>query len=296
MQGDPDRQSVSVPFSDDEAEGKETTAEDLFADDPPNASPEERITRKQKRESRVKRLLDDGKQSKEEVTRLREEQAALKTELAELRGQVRSQPAPQQAADGKDQWERALDAVYEKQSEAYNAAQAEIAANKWTPERQKHYERIAREVESEKTRIHTDRAVTAQRHLQRSENAQQQWINKYPEVYGNPRAYQYAEATFKRRSALGEPVTNDMVDEVMADTLTQFRLRGKPAPTANERSRYAGTPSSGGAGGGGGAGGIKLTPELRRIAIAAHSELPEAEAIKKWVNTTGKRMREKKLL
>lgn len=58
----------------------------------------------------------------------------------------------------------------------------------------------------------------------------------------------------------------------------------------------SGIPSSGNGGGNSGPPGIKLTPELKRIAIAAYSELPEDEAIKKWVNTTGKRLREKKVL
>jgi hypothetical protein len=57
----------------------------------------------------------------------------------------------------------------------------------------------------------------------------------------------------------------------------------------------SGMASSGG-GGGGRDTGITMTPEFKRMAIAAYSELPEAEAIKKWVNTTGKRLREKKII
>lgn len=292
MQGDPDRESSAVPFSDDEKETDK--AEDLLADDPPNATPEERISRKQKQQARVKRLLDEGKQSKEEVAALRADQATLKQELAELRGRV-SQPPPQSAPAGKDRYEAALDAVYQRQSDAYTAAQAEIKAGTWNEERQAYYERIARNIESEKTQIHTERVIEGERHRQRNESAQQVWINKYPDVYRNPRAYQYAEATFRRRNALGEADSADLVDDVMQETMAQFKLGPKKAPSASERQRLSGVPSSGG-GGSSSSGGITMTPEFRRMAVAAYSELPEAEAIKKWVNTTGKRLREKKVI
>lgn len=295
MQGDPDRDSSAIPFSDDDKEDK---PEDILADAPPTATPEERIDRKKKQEERVKRLLDQGKQSKEEAKALREEQAQLKQELAELRARV-NQPPPPPPQSGKDPWEEALDKVYEKQGDAYQAAQAEIKAGTWTPERAKHYEKIARDVETEKTRIILDRGMAMRSQQQRAESAQQIWVNKYPEVYNNPRAYQFAEATFNRRKALldpGQSVTHEMIDEVMNEAMTQFKLGPKRAPTASEKSKLSGLPSSGGGGGSSRSDGIQMTPELKRMAVAAYSELPEAEAIKKWVNGTGKRLREKKLL
>lgn len=294
MQGDKDN-AVAVPFSDDESEAAEK--DDLFAEDAPDATPEQRITRKRKQEDRVRRLLSEGKQSKEEAARLREEQTQLRNELAALRDRV-MQPVQAPAPPGKDRYEQALDAVYDKQTNAYTAAQAEIKAGTFNAERQKHYEKIAREVETEKSRIHTARELDARSYSTRAEQAQQKWVDKYPEVYGNPRAYQYAEAKFRQKQALldpGAPLTNEMVDEAMEEARTQFRL-GKPkAPSASERSRMSGQGSSGG-GGGSREAGIQMTPELRRMAIAAYSELPEAEALKKWANTTGKRLREKKIL
>lgn len=297
MQGDPDRENQAVPFSDDDKEVDKP--EDILADAPPTATPEERIDRKKKQEERVKRLLDAGKQSKEEAKALREEQQQLKQELAELRARVNQPPPPPQAASGKDPWEEALDKVYEKQNDAYMAAQAEIKAGTWNADRSKHYEKIAREVETEKTRIILDRGMAARSQQQRAESAQQIWVNKYPEVYNNPRAYQFAEATFNRKKSLLEPgqtVTADMIDEVMNEAMQQFRLGPKRAPTASEKSKLSGIAASGGGGGSSRSDGIQMTPELKRMAVAAYSELPEAEAIKKWVNGTGKRLREKKLL
>ena len=143
MQGDHDS-AVAVPFTDDDAgSGK---PEDLD-EDSPTATPEERITRLKKKEARTRRLLEEGKQSKEEVASLRGELGTLKTELATLRGYVAAQPAPRAANDnGGDPYEQRLNVVYARQSEAYNAAQAEIKAGSFNAERQQHYERIAREL------------------------------------------------------------------------------------------------------------------------------------------------------
>jgi hypothetical protein len=297
MQGDPDRQSSAVPFSDDEKE-KDDKPEELLAEIPPTATPEERIDRKRKQEERVRRLLDEGKQNKEKVKGLEEEQATLRRELAELRAQVR-QPPPPATTSGKDPYEEQLDAVFERQREAYTAAQAEIKAGTWNDERQRHYENVARAVETDKARILIAQGIARDAMNRRAESAQQVWVNKYPEVYANPRAYQFAAATFERRKALlgpNETVTNDLIDEVMSEAITQFKLGKKSAPSASEKSRLSGVPSSGTGGGSSRSEGIQMTPELRRMAVAAYSELPEAEAVKKWVNGTGKRLREKKIL
>ena len=77
MTGDKDN-AIAVPFSDDSTESNK--AEDL-EEDSPTATPEERVTRKQKRQARIQSMLQEGKQSKEELTSLRAEQAATRAEL-----------------------------------------------------------------------------------------------------------------------------------------------------------------------------------------------------------------------
>jgi hypothetical protein len=292
MQGNRDNATI-VPFSDDDAEKDKV---DDLDEDSPDASPEERLNRKQRRIARLRQMANEGKQSKEELQRVKVEQAALKNELATLKGYVAAQPQRAANDDGKDPYERRLDAIYEKQSEAYNAAQAEIAAGSFTPERQKHYEKVAREIESDKTRVHTERTMEANRHQSRTEQAQQVWVQKYPEVYRDPNAFRYAQATWNQRLALGESQTNELADEVLNQTMAQFKLGKRAAPTASDRARMSGMPSAGGGGGGGRAAGIAMDPVLRRMAIAAHSDLPEDEAVKKWTNTTGKKLRAKKVL
>ncbi len=294
MQGNPDN-SVAVPFSDDDKEKADSAAREIEEEESPNDTPEVRLTRKRKQQERISGLLREGKQSKEELTTLRAEQAATRAELAALRGYVTAQPRQQPANDGKDPYEQRLDQIYERQSEAYNAAQAEIKSGAFTAERQAYYERIARDIESAKQTVHTERVVDSRAHSMRAEQAQQVWVHKYPEVYNNPQAFEFAKATHARRRALGEAISNETVDEIMNETMTTFRLGSKRAPSPNERSRMSGLPSSGSGGSSRGSG-IVMTAAFKGMAHAAYPDMPEADAEKKWVNSTGKRLREKKVL
>lgn len=297
MQGDPDRNSIVVPFSDDE-----TVREDelITDDDKPTDSFEERKTRKEKRQARLQGIIQQGKKNAEELEAERKNSAELRERLARLEGAVvagqhqQRQAAP---ADGKDEFERELDAIYQQQQDAYQAAQAEVKAGTFDEKRQRYYEGIARDIESRKTNVHT-RKVLAQTEGQRQQNqAQQVWVQKYPDVYRNPNAFQYAQGRAQQRVALGESITPQVVDEIMAETMTTFKIGAKPAPTQSERARLSGMPASGSGGGGrGDGGGITLTPALKQMALAAYDHLPEAEAIKAWTNKTGKRLREKKAL
>lgn len=299
MQGDHDKSVAVVPFSDDDA-APDKPDELLVEDDKPDASPEERIQRRTRRNERITNILREGKKNAEDNRALREEQEALKLQLAELRGQLTAtrQQAPQND-NGKDPYAERLAAVYARQKEAHRAATAEIKAEAWTPEREAYYERIAQDIETEKATIITERTLASRSHATRAEQAQQVWVQKYPEVYNNPRAYQYAEASFRRRQAMLEPgqaPTNDMVDEVMNEAMTTFKLGPKKGPSVSDRARLSGVPSSGSGGGGGAPAGVQMTPLLRNMATAAYSDLPEAEAVKKWAQNEGKRLREKKIL
>lgn len=295
LQGDHNN-ATAVPFSDDEA-AKPANDSELLEEDSPTDTPEVRAQRRERRQERLSGLLRDGKQSKEELASLRAEAQKTREELAALRGYVAAQPTQRPSNDtGRDLYELQLDAVYARQSEAYNAAQAEIKAGTFTAERQQHYERIAREVESAKTRIHTERVVDSRVPAARAESAQQVWVQKYPEVYQNPKAFQYAQATWQRRQALGDAGTNDLVDEIMAETMAQFKLGKRPAPSQSERTRMSGVPSSGSGGGSARGTGIVMNPTFKRMAAAAYPEMSEADAEKKWVNGPGKKLRDKKVI
>lgn len=295
FEGNPDKNSVVVPFSDDE-----TVRDDqlILDEDKPTDSVEERKTRRQKRQERLQGIIQQGKKNAEELEAERKANLELRERLARLEGVVvanQSRPPPP-PADGKDEFERELDEVYQQQQNAYKAAQAEVKAGTFDEKRQAYYENIARGIEARKTEIHT-RRVLAQTEGQRQQNqAQQVWVQKYPDVYRNQNAFQYAQAKAQQRLSLGEQITPQVVDEIMAETMTTFKIGARPAPTQNDRAKLSGMPASGGGGGRGDGGGITLTPALKQMALAAYDHLPEAEAIKAWTNKTGKRLREKKVV
>lgn len=286
---------IVVPFSDDE----EVREDELITDEDKSlklTNPKAYEDRLEKRRVRAREREKERKEQSEALKTERAEKEELKQRLARLEGAVvATQRQPQ--ADRVDPYQSRLDAIYEKQSNAWQTAQAEIKAGTFDDKRAAHYQKIAREVDEERTSVLTERAIASRVPAQRQEQAQQVWMNKHPEVYGNPAAYQYAEATFKRRQALGEAINNDTVDEIMNEAKTVFKLGKRPAPTATERERMSGIPSSGSAGNGGGAtGGIPMTKELRKMATSLYSDLSEDEAIKKWVSGPGKELRKQKVL
>lgn len=293
MQGDPDKGGIAVPFSDDRSDNDDTA--ELFGEEKPGEAPEKRKERLQRRQERLQGMIQNGRRVKE----LEERDAQRERELAELRGRLdqaermRQQPPP---SDQGDPFKARLDAVLKRQKDAYTSAQAETKAGTFTEERARHYEQVAREIEEEKGTIFAERVLAQRAPVQRAQQAQQAWVNKYPEVYGNQRAYEYAEGSFKRKMALlkpGEVPTNEMVDEVMQETMATFKIGPKPQPSRSEKERMSGLPASGG--NGGGPPSITLTPAMRRMAIAAYDHLPEQEAIKAWVAKTGKSLRDKKI-
>lgn len=283
---------IEVPFSDDE----QVTDDQLIVEaDKPGDSPEVKAQRAQRRRERAAERERERKEQADRLARVEAELAQERAERARLAGFVQALPAAQQQP-GKDPYEAALDAVYEERHNAYQSMQAELAAGKLDEKRSKHYERISRDIEGKISSIHAEKAIATRVPAQRQEQAQQVWVSKYPEVYNNRQAFQYAQATYQRRQALGENVTNETVDEIMAETLNTFKLRGKPAPTQNDRARLSGIASSGGGGSGERSGGIQMTKDLRKMAVALYPELSEEKAVEKWVNTAGKELRKQKVL
>lgn len=282
---------VEVPFSDDETE----TPEEAIVDSP-NASPAERESAKEKRKARAAQRERERKAMEAEIQELKERDAKRDREVAELRGFVAGQSRQAPAAGGKDPYEARLEAIRQRQRTEWANYQKELNAGTIDDERTKYYEQVSHEIETEKANTLVEKALASKMPLIRQEQAQQVWKQKYQDVYDDPRAYQYANATYERRKAVGEPVTNDLIDEVMTEARTVFKLGKKAPPSASEKARMSGMPSSGSGGGGAPSGGVQMTKDLRRMATALYSDLPEEEAVKKWANGPGKTLRAQKVL
>ena len=283
--------AIEVPFSDDQEERPEAEDEDA-----PGLSPAERSNRKQRRTERIAAKLAEGKLAKEELAKERAEAKELRERLARLEGVVSTHQAATRPA-APDPYQARLEAVRKRQSEEYNRLTAETKLGPLSPERAEYYTRVSAEIEEEKMTAVTERALARTVPEIKQATSRQKWEERYPDVYGNQRAYAYAEATRNRRLALGEQETVEMVEEVMEETRVALKLGGKKGPSENVRARMSGVSSSGNGGGNSSTGGgVQMTKELRRMATALYSDLPEEEAVKKWANTAGKQLRKDKVL
>ncbi len=291
-----------TPFSDDDIERPDVSEDD----EAPGLSPVERATRKERRTLRIKSKLKEGETAKEELVRERAEKQALAERVARLEGVVSAQQAGTRPA-AVDHYAERLASIRAKQAREYQSALAEQAANggKLPDERARHYEQVAAEIEDEKMQVGVDRALAKQVPVIQQTAARDRWKEKYPEVYAKPEAYAFAEARRNVRMALGEKETVELVNEVMDEAMATFKLGPKRGATANERARMSGVSSSGGGGGDNRvSGGIQMTPELRRMALAAAAgdtddkgrPLSDDAKIKKWVDGPGRELRKQKVL
>lgn len=287
---------IVVPFSDDES----VTDDQLIVEsDKPGDSPEVKAQRAEKRRERAATRERERKEQTDRLARLEGELANERAARARLEGYVTAVAKP--AEPGKDPYQAALDKVNEEQKGAWVSYQAELKAGTLDEKRADHYEAISRRIEEEKGRIHAERAIASREGNRRQETAQQVWVNKYPDVYNNTAAYNYAQGRFQSRKALaeanGERLTNDMVDEVMTETMNTFKLGGKGKPARNERDRMSGIGASGGGGGEGDTSrGIAPTKELMKMATSLYSDLPPEKAFQKWVDGPGRQLRKDKVL
>jgi hypothetical protein len=293
--------AIEVPFSDDEVERPEDENEDA-----PGLTPVERSNRKQRRTERIAAKLAEGKLAKEELAKERAEAKELRERLARLEGVVSTQQAATRPA-APDPYQVRLEAVRKRQEREYANLQAETKGGSvpLPPERAEYYTRVSAEIEEEKMTTVTERALARTVPDIKAATSRQKWEERYPDVYSNPRAYQFAEATRNRRLALGEQETVELVEEVMEETRTALKLGPKKGPTANERARMSGVSSSGSGGGNGATGGgIQMTKELRAMALSVYRGEPgpdgkpmtEEQAIKKWADTAGRELRKQKVL
>lgn len=293
---------INVPFSDDEA----VKDDELITDDEPSlklTNPEEAKRRADRRKERAQQRERERKQQEEELKTLREASQKTERELAELRGYVAaSANQPKQREQGADPYQEKLDAIESERANAYAAAQAEIKAGTMDEKRSKHYEQLGRDLEERRVNTLVERQLTraqataAARRPQ--EEAQALYRAKYPDIYQNQKAYAYASAEWQKRTqALGQQPTDELLDEVMNEARTHFKLGPKPQATAAERARMSGIPSSGGSGGDGkSGGGITMTPEFRKMAEAKYSDLPQKQAWQKWADNEGKALRAAKVI
>lgn len=111
---------------------------------------------------------------------------------------------------------------------------------------------------------------------------------KYPDVYADQKAVQFAQAKWLEAGAEGKRQDPALFEKCLQDA--QVKILGKPAqratsggkPNANERARFTGTSRGAGEGGSSSGGAPSVTKDEAKIAVAMYPSLPRPKAIAKW--------------
>jgi hypothetical protein len=129
------------------------------------------------------------------------------------------------------------------------------------------------------------RAEEAKIHDQRS---------RFPDVFGDSRAFQYAQGSYNQALARGVAPSRELEDASFQEA-REVILGRRPPPDAAQRQRASGMGSSTRQVSGGAAKTTIDMPRggaLYRMAIAAYPDLEPAQACQKWAQTKGKRYQE----
>jgi hypothetical protein len=129
------------------------------------------------------------------------------------------------------------------------------------------------------------RAEEAKIHDQRS---------RFPDVFGDSRAFQYAQGSYNQALARGVAPSRELEDASFQEA-REVILGRRPPPDAAQRQRASGMGSSTRQVSGGAAKTTIDMPRggaLYRMAIATYPDLEPAQACQKWAQTKGKRYQE----
>lgn len=153
------------------------------------------------------------------------------------------------------------------------------------------YDKKARQVQSERAQIATNRALkNALPQILHAQQAQT-FRTQYNDVYNNPRAASYAEGTYKQLLAMGETDGPQLVDKAMNQARVQFKMGGgSMKPTEHDKAQMSSV------GGGGGRSSVDNTVRMgkaeKSMAMAMYGDAfngDEKKAYQKWASGPGLR-------
>lgn len=268
-------------------EPQEASSDDDDADDVG-----QKQTRAEKRRARAgahREALERASRA-EAAARAAEERAArIESALGEL--SRRQFQAPND--NGRDQYQKAIDDVYEQQKAialrirvSDNISQSEID----------NLERRARELEERKYELYSERNRARQPQPPQLDPVAMGLQVQYSDVYSDRSAMSWAQGWAHQQVAAGRSPDLTLVRESLEQARKwSEQRRGLPPadPPENIRSKFTGPP--GRQGSSGEAKPLTMTPSKAQVkmAKALHPKLSESEAIKRWVNTVGRRVMSK---
>src|SRR6478609_1367252 len=227
----------------------------------------------------------------------RERAAAAEAEARVLRELIQQRPAERPAQQVPDTADvdkriRETNAEYRELEARYVAAQQNKTL---TPAMEREMQDRAEELDVRKMELAAERREVRTAPRRQQDELSRQLARDNADVYGNPRAIQYAAGRVNQLIAMDEKDSKELHDKVMAET-RQVVLGVKPRPDAIDRQRATGMS----------AGPRAIAPTTRstismpkgshyyKMANALYPDLEPAQACQKWAQGPGKRLLQSK--
>ena len=238
---------------------------------------------------------DQKKRARYEEMELRARMAELERDQTRQHLQLLSQQIPQnQGPDPAKQLEEEEDELHKQKGLLWQSFVAKGA--KITPEEKSQFEKDARSLDKKISAIHyKQHSLSAQPQGGPPTETQIQTSMlraEFPDVFSDPRAWDFAMGTLSRERALGRLPNLAVARDVLTLART-FRQNGYQEPTAppspRRRQQYSGKPS-GPQGSSNGSEVISLSPELKKKVLLGHRKPGESEqeTLRRWAKKSGK--------
>lgn len=271
----------------DEPEVEEEEPEGLSVEGDEDDDDDNELSRKERR-ARRGRIHEALQEERSGHQKTREELAELKGRFSSLEQRLQSPPQP----PPEDSIKKGIEQTYTEEDELRQEAEAVMRANNGeiSAEQRKRFDQKHREILSRRNRLDTLAVMREAgiRPVDPSEGIQAQLRMKYSDVFANQRAEAWAKARWAQYRAQGYDESEELVDTVMRETRSAFKLGGKPQRVVSEaqRQKYVGV-AGGGPGPRSGQRVVRMDADLKAIAEAKYPGLSPTAAHKKWAKEIG---------
>lgn len=280
-------EGIDEDFAEDVIETEPHPQGDVYDLDDPG------LSRSDKKRARGA-LYSALKEKEKELEELRAANLQREKELSEIRGMAMGMQQRQPAAQGPDPIDSEWESLAEEQRRLFAEYRARASNGGMSDDEQAEFDKRNSDIERRKYTV-IARGVVAQSQNALRENLlsevnQNNVQSRYPDIFSDQRALAWARGRYSQKRAEGHPESWDTMDAVAEETRAQFgKNTGKPS--AGMRAKFSG--SGGGAAGGGNS--FRMTELDKRLADARYGHLPETERYRKYADSVGRALVEKKL-
>lgn len=246
---------------------------------------ESRAEKKRRRAERHRELREARDAAEQRAKDLEARISQIQQQQSQMQGWLQAQQAPQ-----GDPYQAELDRVWEEQQRLASEFETMVSKGALTDDLKKQYWQRHRQLDEYKSRVSYERAqANDPRNSPQYQHNQEiiRWLNRqHADVVNHHQrdAIIYAaQGEYMRMVAKGAPKDNfETYEKAMAATKRDWGLTKRPAPTDNQRERFAGVPRGGGSGEAPRT--VALSKAEQKMAVARYRGIAkdETEAYRMW--------------